>query len=114
MFYNQIPKKDIPKDIQQYYKYKVKPYKGQLVIVDHVVVKLIDLIRDDKFDGEWCLRLLHFPSATPPQVTDQSIIACHLVPLKGIITTRDYNRLVNSWKINEPYYPYSKDWSKEE
>jgi hypothetical protein len=113
MFYKQIPKKEIPKDIQQYYTYMVKPYKGQLVIVDHVVVKLVDLIRDDGFDGEWCLRFLHFPSATPPQVTDQSIIACHVVPLKGIIRKIDYRKLVKSWKMNEPYYPYSRDYSKE-
>ncbi len=113
MFYKQIPKKEVPKDIQQYYTYRVKPYIGQLVIVDHVVVKLVDLIRDDGFDGEWCLRLLHFPSATPPQVTDQSIIACHVIPLKGVISRRDYKHMWNSWKMNEPYYPYAKDYTKE-
>jgi hypothetical protein len=114
MFYKQIPKSEIPKDIQRYYKYRVRPYIGQLVIVDHEVVKLVDLIRDDKVDGEWCLRLLHFPSSTPPQVTDQSIIACHFTILKGFIRSVDYRKLVKSWKMNEPYHPYTKDWSKEE
>lgn len=109
MFYKEIPKKEI----QQYQTYRVKPYKGQLVIVDHVVVKLIDLIRDDDFDGEWCLRLLHFPSSTPPQVTDQSIIACRVIPLKGVISRRDYKHMWNSWKMNEPHYPYARDYSKE-
>jgi hypothetical protein len=107
MFYKQISKSEIPKDIQEYYKYKVKPYIGELVIVDHEVVKLLDLIRDDKFDGEWCLRLLHFPSNKLPQVTDQSIIACRIIPLKGVISRRDYKHLWNTWEMNEKIFPYN-------
>jgi hypothetical protein len=113
MFYKQIPKSEIPDDIRKYYTYRVKPYKGQLVIVNHEVVKLLDLIRDDEVDGEWCLRLLHFPSNTPPEVTDMSIICAHVVPLKGVISRKDYKRLWDSWEMNEPYYPYKKDYSKE-
>jgi hypothetical protein len=113
MFYKDINKKEIPKDIRQIYEYKVKPIKGQLVIVNHEVVKLVDLIRDDEVDGEWCYRLLHFPSKTPPQVTDISIICVRIIPLKGVISKKDYKQMMHAWEINEPYHPYAKNYFKE-
>lgn len=114
MFYKDIPADEINDNMKKFYIHEVMPIKGELIIVNHEVVKLVDLIRDDKFDGEWCIRLLHFPRATPPQVTDQSLVFCNMIRLKGVISDSDYQELNEDWDRNEPYYPYTKDWSKEE
>ena len=115
MFYKDIPADEIPDDIKIFYIHEVMPIKGELIIMDHEVVKLVDLIRDDKFDREWCVRLLHFPnSIRSHEVTDHSLVYCNIIRLRGFISNANYKKLVEDWEINEPYFPYSKDWSKEE
>lgn len=119
MFYNQIPKEEIPTDIQELYERDIKPFKGQLVLDGHQVVRLVDLIRDDQFDGEWCYRYLIFPSLYHrihnhgKEVSDPSCLIMHPIPLKGYLPDETYEELERVWKMNEECCPYSKDWSKE-
>lgn len=113
MFYKEISKKEIPMAIKDCYK-TVKSYKGQLVIYNHEVVKFVDIIRDDKFDSEWCYRILHFPSQHPPQVSDSSILCGKIIPLKNVIKNKEYKKLVEQWDMNEEKFPYNKDYSKVE
>jgi hypothetical protein len=112
MFYKDIPKKEIPDDIKKIYLKDVKPYKGQLVIYNHEVVELVDLLRDDAVDQEWCYRVLHFPSQNTHQVSDCSIICGKVIPLKGVISAKDYKDMVWSWRMNEEIFPYRKDYRK--
>ncbi len=115
MFYKDIPKKEIPENIKQIYKYQVKPYIGQLVLDGHSIVKLVGMLRDDKQDGEWCVRLLTFPAPyyfhNLREVSDTSLLCADIIPLKGILPKKTYNKLVKSWKMNEEHCPYSKDWT---
>lgn len=116
MFYNQIPKEEIPQDIQELYERDIKPYIGQLVLDGHQVVRLVDLIRDDQFDGEWCYRYLIFPAPYywkcnhGSEVSDPSVLIMHPIPLKGFISDKEYDELERVWKLNEERCPYSKDW----
>lgn len=114
MFYHEIPDEEIPEDIKRLYYYKVKDYIGQLVLDGHMVVRLAGIIRDDKTDGEWCVRFLTFPSQyyfnIYKEVQDSSILCADVIPLKGIIT--NYEKLEESWKMNEERCPYTKDWMK--
>jgi hypothetical protein len=123
MFYEQIPINEIAPDVQECYEKKVKPYIGQLVLDGHEVVKLLGLIRDDDFDGEWCYRFLVFPSEYYwrradwredhlRECIDPSILCTTVIPLKGRITDDEYDRLEDQWKMNEEGCPYSKDWTK--
>lgn len=127
MFYKDIPVEQIPQDVRECYKREVEPYIGQLVIFHHKVYRLLGLIRDDKFDGEWCYRLLVFPSEYEwrrehwdlkndgmTQVIDPSILCGIITPLKGFIPNNHYENLEDSWKMNEGICPYSKDYSKYE
>lgn len=118
MFYNQIPKEEIPQDIQELYERDIKPYIGQLVLNGYQVVRLAGLIRDDDFDGEWCYRYLMFPSkkywqVNNCEVSEPSILIMHPIPLKGFLPDKVYDELERVWKINEERCPYSKDWFKE-
>lgn len=112
MFYKQIPKKEIPDDIKSLFK-QVKSCKGQLVIYNHEVVEFVDIIRDDKFDGEWCYRVLHFPSQTPPSVSDSSILLGKIIPLKSVLKREDYKRMLTEWQMNESKFPYNRNYRKE-
>lgn len=116
MFYEQIPISEIPKNIVKLYK-KVKPFIGQLIINNCEVYRFAGILRDDKFDGEWCYRLLHFPcfhDENDRQVTDSSILCGTIIPLKRFIKTSNYKEMEHLWKINEERSPYKKDYFKEE
>lgn len=113
MFYKDIPKKEVPDDIKEIYLRDVKPYKGQLVIHNHEVVELVDMLRDGDFDSEWCIRVLHFPSHDNHHVSDVSIICGKVIPLKGVISPKDYKDMKWSWKKNEEIFPYKRDYRKQ-
>jgi hypothetical protein len=113
MFYQDIPKDQInDPQIDKIYE-RVKPYIGQLVLDGHSVVRFIGLLRDDAFDGEWCYRLVSFPSpwyrSRLGEVADHSVLACPIIPLKGRITDEEYDDLESSWAMNLERCPYSKD-----
>jgi hypothetical protein len=110
MFYQDIPKEEInDSSIDELYK-KIEPMLGQLVIVNGAeVMRFIGLLRDDSFDGEWCYRLVTFPSRET-KCGDHSIIACHMVKLQGVIDPDDYERIERMWRINAEIFP-QKDYT---
>lgn len=116
MFYEQIPIDEIPKNIVKLYN-KVKPFIGQLIINNCEIYRFVGILRDDKFDGEWCYRILHFPSfnsENDTQVSDSSILCGTIIPLKGFIGASSYKEMERLWKLNEERCPYKKDYFKVE
>lgn len=122
MFYEQISKEEISDDIKQCYE-EVRHYIGQLVIHNHKVYRFLGLLRDDKADGEWCYRLLVFPSEWEwrrahwkmegqTQCIDPSILCGKIISLKGHIKDKYYDEMEEQWKMNEERCPYSKDYTK--
>lgn len=80
---------------------ELKPHKGELVLEDFEVVRLMALEADED-DYYWVMK---HPGG---KIAWHSCVG-GWIPLKGKISDEKYERLEHLWKLNEPFWDNKND-----